>query len=144
MRAAIVLIAGIVWGGCNDLRDFRGDWHGKRVGEAAVVKVGMPETVEARIAIDTIDTHGLQGSMAIDGVVATTALASVPGAEADRLATMTFSGGPIRVYFAFAPVADGGGDAMVMVALYDDDRIELRVLRGGPRPLYGIFEMSPS
>ena len=57
---------------------------------------------------------------------------------------MTFNGGPIRVYLAFVPVTDGDGDAMVMVALYADDRIELRVLRGGPKPLYGIFEMNPT
>ncbi len=128
--------------GCNDLRDFRGEWHGKRVGAAAVVKVGMPETVEAKLAIDDLDTHGLHGTIAVDGVVAPTELAGIPGAEADKLANLTFSGGPIRVYLAFAALADGGGDAMVIVALYDDDRIELRVLRGGTKPLYGIFEMS--
>ena len=36
---------------------------------------------------------------------------------------------------------DAGGDALAMVALYDDDRLEVRVLRGGARPIYGIFAL---
>jgi hypothetical protein len=28
-----------------------------------------------------------------------------------------------------------------MVALYDDERLEVRLLRGGTRPLYGIFAL---
>jgi hypothetical protein len=144
VRAAIVGIACIALAACNDLRDYRGEWHGKRVGDADVVKVGIPEDLEATLSIETIDTHGLHGTLAIGKVVAETAFASIPGAEADKLANMTFNGGPIRVYLAFVPVTDGDGDAMVMVALYADDRIELRVLRGGSKPLYGIFEMNPT
>ena len=40
-----------------------------------------------------------------------------------------------------AEATDGGGDALVVVSLYPDDRVELRVLRGGPSPLYGIFAL---
>ena len=60
------------------------------------------------------------------------------------LAGVTFSGGPLRVYLAFAPVADAAGEALVVVALYDDHRVEVRVLRGGAAPLYGIFALKES
>jgi hypothetical protein len=52
---------------------------------------------------------------------------------------MTFTGSPLRVYLAFVPTTDGGGSALAMVALYTDHRIELRLLRGNPQPLYAIY-----
>ena len=57
------------------------------------------------------------------------------------LSTMTFDGGPSRVYMAFVDTADGGGPATVFVAVYFDKRVEVRVLRGGSSPLYGIFAL---
>jgi hypothetical protein len=30
----------------------------------------------------------------------------------------------------------------VIVALYDDRRVEVRILRGGSAPLYGIFALT--
>lgn len=125
---------------CNDLRDFRGTWQGPRVGEAEVLRVGAGES--ATLSIDEIDSHGIQGHLAIPGLVPDAALVPVPGAEADALANMTFSGGPLRVYLAFVPMPDGGGDALVLVALFDDARVELRVLRSGTQPVYAIFAMT--
>ena len=37
---------------------------------------------------------------------------------------------------------DPGGEAFVLIALYDDRRIEVRILRGGTLPLYGIFALT--
>lgn len=126
--------------GCNDLRDFRGTWDGTRVGEAAPLRVGAGE--RATLTIESIDAHGLAGRIAIDGLAPDVAFTSLAGAEADALATMSFSGNPLRVYLAFVAVPDGGGDAFAMIALYDDRRIEVRVLRGGSAPIYAIFAMT--
>jgi hypothetical protein len=71
-----------------------------------------------------------------------TPITSLAGAEADVLAGITFSGAPLRVYLAFAPVPDDAGEALVVVALYDDRRVDVRLLRGGTVPLYGIFAMT--
>jgi hypothetical protein len=131
---------------CNDLRAFQGDWRGPRVGDAPALRFGLtadalaPAT--ARLAIDQIDGHGLAARLAIDGALPETPLASLPGAEADVLAGMTFSGGPLRVYLAFVAMPDGGGEALVVIALYDDRRIEVRLLRGGTSPLYAIFALT--
>ena len=139
MRCATLALVTLL-AGCNDLRDFRGTWEGARVGDAPVLRVGAGE--RASLTIDDIDAHGLAGQLAIDGLLPEQAFASLDGAEADALANMTFSGAPLRVYLAFVPVPDGGGDALALIALYDDRRVEVRVLRGGSLPLYAIFALT--
>jgi hypothetical protein len=136
--ATLVLVT--LLAGCNDLRDFRGTWEGARVGEAPVLRVGAGD--RASLSIDDLDAHGLAGRLAIDGLLPEQTLESVPGAEADAVASMTFAGRPLRVYLAFVPIPDGGGEALALIALYDDHRIEVRVLRGGSRPLYAIFALT--
>ena len=140
MRALVVVVA--LLGACTDLRDFRGTWRGPRVGEAAVVRVGVPPSATATLTIEAIDTYGLTGTFAISGLLPATTIASLPGAEADALAGMTFTGAPLRVYLAFVAMPDTSGEALALIALYDDHRIEARILRGGAAPLYAIFALS--
>jgi len=142
VRWATLAVTIVALGACNDLRDFRGTWKGPRVGDAAEVKVGVGASAVATLTIDTLDTHGLHGELSIPGVLASAPVDSLPGAEADALAGMSFTGSPLRVYLAFVPVTDGGGEALVLVALFDDHRIEARILRGGTVPLYAIFALS--
>lgn len=139
MRWATLVFA-LLLAACNDLRDFRGEWEGERVGDAPVLRVGAG--ARARLTIDRIDAHGLAGRLAIDELLPEQALVSLPGAEADAVANMTFAGAPLRVFLAFVPLPDGGGDALALIALYDDHRIEVRVLRGGALPLYAIFALT--
>lgn len=127
---------------CNDLRDFRGAWSGRRVGDNPALRVGVSDEATATLTLDRVDRHGLAGTLAVTGVADAAALVSVPGAEADALSGLTFDGSPLRVYLAFVAASDGGGDVLTMVALYDDDRIEVRLLRGGARPIYGIFALN--
>jgi hypothetical protein len=131
--------------GCNDLREFRGDWRGPRVGAAKALQLNVVAT-SATLSIDTVDSHGLAARLAIEGMLPETAITSLPGAEADVLAGLTFSGNPLRVYLAFVAMPDSGGEALVVVALYDDRRIEVRLLRGGTatNQLYGIFALTES
>jgi len=142
-----MLVAVVALAACNDLRDFAGSWTGNRVGDAPALRVGEAES--ATLVIDTIDKHGLRGHLTVarpDGslLVADAELGSLEAAEADVLASMTFAGAPMRVYLAFVPVADGAGDALAIVALYDSRRVELRLVRGAPGPLYAIFTLGES
>jgi hypothetical protein len=125
---------------CSDLRDFQGQWAGPRVGDAQPLHVNVPGS--AVLTIDRVDSHGLAARLRVDPLLPETALTSIPGAEADVLSGITFSGAPLRVYLAFVPVPDGGGDALAIVALYDDHRVEVRLLRGGSTPLYGIYTLT--
>lgn len=146
MRWATLAIFAIALAGtgCNDLREFRGEWRGPRVGDAPVVRVGVGPAAIATLTIDDLDTHGLHGELSISGVVTNATVDSLPGAEADALAGMTFTGAPLRVYLAFVAIPDGGGEALALIALFDDHRVEARILRGGGVPLYAIFALSES
>ncbi|HEY5950314.1 MAG TPA: hypothetical protein VIV40_32695 [Kofleriaceae bacterium] len=144
MRIATLLLAIVVGlAGCNDVRDFAGEWSGARAGTSPAVRVG--EGTSATLTIDTVDRHGLRGHLRVVGTDATAPIIdadfqSLEAAEADALATMTFSGAPMRVYLAFVATADG--DALAMIALYDSHRIEVRLLRGGAAPLYAIYALA--
>jgi hypothetical protein len=135
----VLLLAGAA---CNDLRAFEGSWRGPRVGTSPALQVGVAASATAALTIDAIDTHGIRGHLSIGGLVANAEVGSLAGAEADVLAGMSFNGSPLRVYLAFMAVPDGGGEALAVIALYDDRRVEVRVLRGGSQPLYGIFALA--
>jgi len=130
---ALVLLA------CNDIRDFTGRWEGERVGASPTVRVGPGDGVT--LDIDEIDNHGIRGRIAVTNLVGETQITSLPGAEADALANLSFPGNPLRVYLTFATMGDGNGDALVLIALYDDERVDVRVLRSGLSPLYAIFAL---
>jgi hypothetical protein len=127
---------------CSDVGEFRGTWSGVRVGDNPVLRVNIAPDARATLTIQSIDTHGFQGTLTIAGLVTNAMVTSMPAAEADVLAGTTWSGSPLRVYFAFFAVPDGHGDALALVALYEDRRVELRVLRGGTAALYGIFALA--
>jgi len=136
---------------CSDLRGFEGEWAGARVGDTEVVRVGGTAEATALLSIDDVDRHGLRGHLTVDlgggRMLVDADVASLEGAEADVLATMSTSGSPLRVYLAFVPVSDLLGDATVFVSLYEGPRVEVRMLRGSPRgpatPIYAIFALSP-
>jgi hypothetical protein len=138
--------------GCNDLRTFRGTWRGGRTGNpnAAVLSQGLATSASSDAAlvstlvIDDIDEHSFAARFSIAGVLPETEIKSIAGAEADVLAGLTFGGAPLRVYLAFAAMPDGAGNALLVIALYDDRRVEVRMLRGDPSPLYAIFALSES
>jgi hypothetical protein len=141
--AVVAAITTVLVVGCQDLRDFQGSWRGARVGETAALRVGFADEVTADLTIASIDRHGLSGRLTIPGVIDDAAVQSLAGAEADTLADITFPGNPLRVYLTFVAAGDAG-DALALIALYDDERIELRILRGGSTPLYGIFALTSS
>jgi hypothetical protein len=143
MNRSLVMLAGIFFtaAGCLDVRDFEGTWTGERVGEHADLRQGFADDASATLVIDHATLRAMDARLTIAGVLDSAIITPVAGAEADVLASMTFDGAPARVFLSFAPGVDGGGDALVMIALYDDPRVDVRVLRGGSSPLYGIFSL---
>ncbi len=135
--ATLLVLLGVA---CNDVRAYEGTWTGARVGDAPVLRVGISSDATATLTIDSIDNHGMRGHLAIAGLLDAD-LASIVGAEADVLSGITFNGSPQRVYLSFVATQDGGGEALAVIALYDEKRIEVRVLRG-EQQVYGIFALA--
>lgn len=138
----MVVMIGLALAGCSDLQDYRGSWSGARVGTNPVLRIGAPTAAAATLDITELDKAGLQGTIEIADLVDQASFSSIAGAEADALGGMTFTGSPLRVYLAFVAMPDGAGDALAVIALYDEHRVELRMLRGGTTPLYAIYALS--
>ena len=129
--------------GCNDLRDFSGTWQGHRVGDDPVLRVGVSATAMATMTVEQSDLHSFRALLAIDGILDPTEITAIQGVEADALSDLTFAGSPLRVFLAFVPMTDGNGDAVAVIGLFDDHRIDVRVMRQGASPLYAIFAFAP-
>ncbi|MBK7073597.1 MAG: hypothetical protein IPH44_14960 [Myxococcales bacterium] len=141
MVRAVLAVAAITLGACTDVREFDGRWSGPRVGDAPALQVGVAHDATAALTVARVDRYGLTGTLDVTGLCVGAAVAPLAGAEADRLASLTFDGAPLRVYLATVATVDGGGDALAMIALFDDRRVEVRLIRGGARPVYAIFDL---
>lgn len=142
IHTAWVVVLAMALGGCTDVRDYQGAWAGPRVGDAEPLRVGFGDQVGATLVIERASLADFRARFTTDdGLFEDAVIVPIPGAEADVLAQATFDGSPARVFMAFATVTDGAGDALAIVALHDDPRVEVRVLRGGSSPLYGIFRL---
>jgi hypothetical protein len=141
VRRATLVLLGMAVGACSDLRDFKGTWAGHRTGTAVVQQTGVTGP-DAQLIFDRLDDHSFAGRIAVDGLMPQTPIGSIPGVEADVLAGMTFTGDPLKVYLSFVPLPDGNGDALVVISLYEDKRVEVRLLRSGVSPLYGIWALT--
>jgi hypothetical protein len=145
VRTATLVL--VLLAACNDLREFAGEWRGARVGTSEVVRVGVSDGATATLVVEEVDSYGLRGRLTVGNegstpLVDDVPFSSLPGAEADALATMSFTGAPLRVYLAFVPISDGRGDALAVIGLYDSRRMDVRLLRGGTAPIYAIFALS--
>lgn len=127
--------------GCTDIRDFEGTWTGPRVGDDPVLRAGFAEAAAATLAIEEVELNRFRAALTTSGdEFDAVPIQELPAAEADSLADLTFlTGQPARIYVTLASPTDGGGDATAFISLHREDRIELRLIRGGTSPLYGVF-----
>ncbi|MBP9085564.1 MAG: hypothetical protein KBG15_05565 [Kofleriaceae bacterium] len=143
MKILVVILALCGLASCNDLRDFRGTWQGGLTSVDPILRDGMADGTIATLDIVALDRHGLRGRLTMPGITLGE-IVSVPGAEADALATMTFDNAPLRVYLCFAQMAQGES-ALVLISLFDDRHIDLRIIRGGSpgSSIYALFGLRP-
>jgi hypothetical protein len=127
--------------GCTDIRDFEGRWSGPRVGDDPVLRAGFGETASATLDIAEVDLNRFRATLTTSGdEFSAASIQELPAIEADSLAELTFeTGQPARIYVTLVAAGDGVGDATAFISLHREDRVELRLVRGGASPLYGIF-----
>jgi hypothetical protein len=128
--------------GCVDVRSFEGIWAGQIVSEPAV-RQGFSETVHADpVELSNVDLQRLSAKLTLsDGSFSESPLFPVVKVENDALSSLTFDGRPLRTYLLFAPLTSepDGWPAHVVISLFADDHVELRVFRGND--LFGVFHL---
>jgi hypothetical protein len=99
---------------CTDVHGFQGTWS----------------TTGATLTIDRVDSHSIAGAITFAGGPVSSPLRESVALQADALSTMTFAGSPLHVYLAYFDMQDNCGEALAVISLYENHRVELRVLRG--------------
>jgi hypothetical protein len=137
----LLVVSATLVAGCVDIRDFEGRWRGSVVTEPAV-RDGFTE--EARVdplLLSNVDLQGLTATLTTsDGRFTDTLLTAVNKFSSDTLASMTFDGNPMRSFLLFGtPAGEEGCSALVVISLFADDHVELRIIRDND--LFGIFSL---
>ena len=145
MRALFCIVSvGLCLGaiGCIDVRDYRGEWLGEVASDPAV-RQGFAEGARVEpLVLDNVDLDGITAVLTTtDGKFGRTKLTRVVKFSNDPMASLTFDGDPLRSYLLFAHLTSEPSDppAMMVVSLFTDDRVELRILRGND--LFGVFHL---
>jgi hypothetical protein len=132
MRLWLVALA---LAGCTDLGGFAGSWHGQPLAPPSV-RVGLSADAEVRLELSHVDRTELSGALTVDGQRAP--LRPVRAAQADALGELGLPDSPLRTYLEAATLADG--DALVLVSLYGEDRVDVRLIRADT--LYAVCRLS--
>lgn len=143
-RAARWLAAGALglMLGCVDVRTYQGAWSGPVVEDPAVRLGFAAETRVEALTLDELTLRGLNATLTTsDGRFDRTALQPVTRSSADALASLTFDGDPLLSYLLWAPLAGdaSGSSALLVLSLFDNARIELRVIDRDQ--LFGVFPL---
>ncbi len=139
----LVLVGFLVLaGGCLDVRDFEGSWAGAIVAEEAVRQgFGASVKVDPLVLAD-VDLVKLSATLTTsDGKFQASTLQRVTRFTADTMASMSFDTSPVRSYLHYAPPSaeSGGCNAMVLISLFGDEHVEVRIIRGND--LFGVFSL---
>lgn len=131
-------------GGCLDVRDFEGSWSGDIISEASVRQGFTAAARVDELELSQVDLNRLSATLTTsDGKFKNSRLTRVIRYTADPMASMSFDSNPVRSYLHFAPLANEtrGCDAMVLISLFGDQHVEMRVIRGND--LFGVFKLNP-
>lgn len=136
--AALAMAAATLAVGCEDLRQFQGDWEGTISGDAAQ-RQGFAATARAAVTVRSASSTAVDLDVTLPGEPIPLTFAPVRSASADVLGDIQLAGQPLRTYVGFLEPA-GAERLLVFVSLFAEGRIELRVIRG-PADLYGVFRL---
>jgi hypothetical protein len=137
---ALVVFSLAAMSGCTDLRSYAGRWSGSVVSEEAVRQGFAMDTLADPLELSNVDLQGLTASLTLsDGKFQETRLTRVIRFSSDSMASLSFEGSPLRSYLLFAPLESEptGWPASVVISLFADDHVELRIIRGND--LFGVF-----
>jgi hypothetical protein len=129
--------------GCVDVRNFEGSWSGRIVTEEAVRQGFSVSTQVERLEMSEVSLQTISANLTTDdGRFERTPLQRVIKLANDSLASLTFDGAPLRSYLLFAPLVGEltQSPASIVISLFGDDHLELRIFRGND--LFGVFNLN--
>jgi len=132
----------VLMAGCVDVRDFADTWQGTVLDEPAILAGFQPGTRIDPLQVDSVTLSQISAIMtSSDGRFERAVLQPITRTSSDALSSLTFDGAPLRSYLLFATVSSDPqpGPATVLLSLFAEDRIELRIIRGNE--LYGVFSL---
>ncbi|MSP62997.1 MAG: hypothetical protein EXR72_22205 [Myxococcales bacterium] len=124
LRFFILLLAAIALAGCTDLAGFQGDWRGRPEDDPAL-REGIGSGTPVALYVEGVDRVALRGTLTVGNEVVR--LRPVVRAANDMLGSLDLPDAPLRSYLLVGPLAEG--DALCVVSLYPDPRVDLRILR---------------
>ena len=143
MKVLLLLLLGTSLAGCLDVRNFEGSWQGAVLGEDAVRQGFARGTEVSPLKLQDVDLHRVSATLTTsDGKFSQTTLSRVSKYSNDTLSEMVFEGTDVRTYMFHARLEDepSGCPAMVLISLFSDDHVELRVIRSND--LFGVFHLT--
>lgn len=138
---AVALAAGGATG-CEDIRRFDGAWVGP-IAADPTYQQGFSSGALARANVTEVSREQLRMTVALPerGGAVPVELPFVPirRASGDALGDLRLEGEPLRTYLGFLE-PPGAQPYLTVVSMFPDDRIVLRVIRGGDET-YGLFSL---
>ncbi|HJZ84625.1 MAG TPA: hypothetical protein VKN99_05605 [Polyangia bacterium] len=122
--------------GCQDLRDYRGQWTGGLAADPELqhgVACDPAMSPRAQLTIEAVDHVSLRGQLAVTPMLPNVTLESIKRASGDALGEARVGHDALRSYLAFLPTG-----WLTVVSLFPDERVEVRVI-SGTDDLYCLF-----
>jgi hypothetical protein len=139
-RGALLVVLAVTTGACVDVRNFAGSWSGRVISEEAVRQGFAADARVDLLTLESVDLQSVSATVTLsDGRFKATRLQRVVKFSNDALASLSFEGNPLRSYLLYSPLETdpGGWPANVVVSLFGDDHVEMRMVRGND--LFGVF-----
>jgi hypothetical protein len=143
LHAAVLTVATLATtSACVDVRGFAGRWEGPASSEKALLQGFGPGVTVKPLEVEDITLTEVQAVFTTDdGTFSNTRLEPIDRLTGDALSSITFDGAPLRTYMLFADLAaePSADAAWVVLSLFGDNRIELRVMRRND--LFAVFQL---
>jgi hypothetical protein len=122
--------------GCQDLREYAGEWTGELSSDPALGHGFAPgTTITAQVTSATRDGISLVANW--EGKEAP--FVPIRRASGDVLSEVQLPGEPLRTFFGFVQ-PPGEAPYLSVVSLFPENRLEVRLIRGADEA-YGVFSL---
>jgi hypothetical protein len=136
VRISLIAVA-LLAAGCEDIRRLEGDWSGPVSGDPAHRQGFSADTV-MRATVIAVSRRAIE--MTVDlPPLGPLPFQPIRHAADDALGDMRLDGEPLRTFLGYLRPATGE-PFLVVVSLFSEDRIDVRVIRG-PDESYGVFAL---